>query len=137
VALLAVERDADSEVLYGSVGAVALAHRRAGIGARFPALMVEMGRAMGLGMVYSLATLKTPAMQRAFEQAGWKLIGIMPGFDREVMAPGVVRRVYEAIYVRVLAPLEEILPPSNDGMRPATLELFERLFGRNAGAADC
>jgi hypothetical protein len=113
---------------------VALAHRRAGLGACFPALMVAMGRAMGLGMVYSLATLKTPAMQRAFEQAGWQLIGIMPGFDREVTAPGVVRRVYEAIYVRLLAPPDEILPPSDEGMRPATRELFERLFGRNAGA---
>jgi len=49
----------------------------------------------------------------------------------------VVRRVHEAIYVGVLAPPEEILPPSNDGMRPATLELFERLFGRNVGEADC
>ena len=124
-ALLAVERDADSQVLYARIGAC------------FPALMVEMGRAMGLGMVYSLATLKTPAMQRAFEQAGWQLIGIMPGFDREVVAPGVVRRVYEAIYVRVLAPPEDILPPSQEGMRPATLALFERLFGGNAGTADC
>ncbi len=136
-ALLAVERDADSQVLYGRIGTVAPAHRRARIGACFPALMVEMGRAMGLGMVYSLATLKTPAMQRAFEQAGWQLIGIMPGFDREVVAPGVVRRVYEAIYVRVLAPPEDILPPSQEGMRPATLALFERLFGGNAGTADC
>ena len=83
---------------------------------------------MGLGMVYSLATLKTPAMQRAFEQARWQLIGIMPGFDREVTAPGVVQRVYEAIYVRVRAPPAEIRPPSAEGMRPATRELFERLF---------
>jgi len=128
-ALLAVERDPDSQVLYGRIGTVAPSHRGAGLGACFPALMVEMGRAMGLGMVYSLATLKTPAMQRAFEQAGWQLIGIMPGFDREVTAPGVVRRVYEAIYVRVLAPPAEILSPTAEGMRPATRELFERLFG--------
>lgn len=129
-ALLAVERDPDSQVLYGRIGTVDTAHRRAGIGACFPALMVETGRAMGLGMVYSLATLKTPAMQRAFEQANWQLIGIMPGFDREVTAPGVVSRVYEAIYVRLLAPPAEILPPSAEGMQPATRELFERLFGR-------
>ncbi len=126
--LLAVERDRDSQVLYGRVGSVAPAHRGVGLSKCFAPTMEALGQEMGLGLVYSLATLKTPAMQRAFEAAGWRLIGIMPGFDREVVAPGVVRRVFEAIYVKVLAPEGEMLQPEAEGMRPATKMLFDTLF---------
>ena len=110
------------------IGTVAPAHRRAGIGACFPALMVEMGRAMGLGMVYSLATLKVPHMQRGFEQAGWQLVGVMPGFDREVVESGVAKRVFEAIYVKVLATQAELQHPDLQGMTPATRGLYESLY---------
>lgn len=58
---------------------------------------------MGMGMVYSLATLKAPYMAEKFERLGWRLIGIIPGFDREMVRPGVVKRVYEAIYTKVLS----------------------------------
>lgn len=133
--LLAVECDPDSQVLYGRVGSVAPAHRGVGLSKWFAPTMEALGHAMGLGLVYSLATLKTPAMQRAFETAGWRLIGIMPGFDREVVAPGVVRRVFEAIYVKVLAPDGELLQPDVEGMRPATKALFDTLFSPGAPAA--
>jgi hypothetical protein len=134
-ALLAVERDRDSQVLYGRVGAVAEGHRGAGLSKCFAPCMETIGRSMGLGMVYSLATLKTPAMQRGFELAGWRLIGIMPGFDREVVAPGVVKRVFEAIYVKVLAPDADMLQPDAEGMRPATQALFDTLFPRRTQAS--
>jgi hypothetical protein len=59
---------------------------------------------MSMGMVYGLATLKHPYFQQTFERMGWQLIGIMPGFDQELVTPGEVRRVYEAVYVKVLEP---------------------------------
>ena len=51
------------------------------------------GRAMGAGFVYGLATLKVPHMQLALERAGYQLLGFAPGCDRELVAPGVVKRV--------------------------------------------
>jgi hypothetical protein len=42
---------------------------------------------MGMGMVYALATLKVPFMAEKFERLGWQLIGIIPGFDREMVEP--------------------------------------------------
>ena len=42
-------------------------------------------------------------MQAKFELLGWQLIGIIPGFDREMVKPGIVKRAYEAIYTKVLA----------------------------------
>ena len=122
------ERDVDSEVLYGRIGAVAVAHRGARLGRNFLSLMEAMGRAMGAGMVYGLATLKYPQMQKVFEQAAWQLIGIMPGFDRELIEPGVVKRVYEAVYVKVLVPGDELPRPSRDALTPAVRGLFELLF---------
>lgn len=133
--LLSVERDTDSEVLYGRVGAIAKPHRGAGLSKLFPPLMEAMGRAMGMGMVYGLATLKVTNMQVGFEKAGWKLIGIMPGFDRELIAPSEVKRVFEAIYVKVLATETEFLYPSTAAMTPATCALFRYLYPRKSRAS--
>ena len=126
--MLAVERDRDSQVLYGRVGTVGAAHRGVGLSKTFAPLMEAMGVAMGMGMVYSLATLKVPHMQRCFERAGWQLVGVMPGFDREVVESGVAKRVFEAIYVKVLAARTELLHPSVEGMTAATRSLYESLY---------
>ena len=90
--------------------------------------METMGKVMGMGMVYSLATLKVPHMQVGFEKAGWQLIGVIPGFDRELVGPGQVKRVFEAIYVKVLATESDFLRPDVQGMTPATRALFGHLF---------
>ena len=126
--LLAVERDRDSRVLYGRVGTVDPAHRGAGLSRTFAPLMEQMGHAMALGMVYSLATLKTPHMQRGFEHAGWRLVGIMPGFDRELGESGKVQRVYEAIYAKPLAAGTDLLEPDPTGMTTDTLRLYRMLY---------
>lgn len=126
--LLAVERDLDSCVLYGRVGTVDPAHRGTGLSRSFAPLMEQMGRAMALGMVYSLATLKTPQMQRSFEHAGWQLVGIMPGFDRERGDGGRVHRVYEAIYAKPLTARADLLEPDPAGLTPDTLRLFRMLY---------
>ncbi len=132
--MLAVERDVNSQVLYGRVGAVDPGHRRAGLSKTFAPLMEAMGLAMGMGMVYSLATLKAPHMQRSFERAGWQLVGVMPGFDREVVESGAVKRVFEAIYVKVLAPRTQLLHPGTEGMTPATRSLYRLLYDGDAPA---
>lgn len=132
--MLAVERDRDSQVLYGRVGTVGAAHRGVGLSKTFAPLMEAMGVAMGMGMVYSLATLKVPHMQRCFENAGWQLVGVMPGFDREVVESGVAKRVFEAIYVKVLAARTELLHPSTEGMTAATRRLYESLYPRDTRA---
>lgn len=133
VGMLAVERDRDSQVLYGRVGAVAAHHRGVGLSRTFPPLMEAMGRSMGMGMVYSLCTLKQPQMQRCFEQSHWQLAGIMPGFDREEIEPGTVMRVFEALYVKVLVPQAELLTPQAHGMTTGTRTLYELLYAGGAG----
>jgi hypothetical protein len=90
---------------------------------------------MGMGMVYGLATLKVPHMQTKFERLGWQLIGIIPGFDKEVVEPGVIKRVYEAIYAKVLVAEENFVRPRYADMTPGTTQLFELLYPGKASAA--
>ena len=135
VGALSVERDRDSDVLYGRVGAVSPKHLGLDLSGRFPALIETMGHSMGMGMVYGLATLHIPHMQEKFERLGWQLIGIIPGFDKELMRPGIVKRVYEAIYAKVLVDEKDILRPRRADMTPKTTELFELLYPGKANAA--
>jgi len=130
--MLSVERDRGSEVLYGRVGAVSPKYRGLNLGERFPALLEAMGRSMSMGMIYALATLKLPHMQAKFEHLGWRLIGIMPGFDREMVEPGVIKRVYEAVYAKVLVDADALARPSYASMTPAVAALFEVLFPEQA-----
>lgn len=126
--MLSVERDKESQVLYGRVGVISKQCRSAGLSKLFPPLMEAIGNAMGMGMVYGLATLKVRNMQVGFEKAGWQLIGIIPGFDRELIGPGQVKRVFEAIYAKVLVAEDEFVRPTAAGMTPATHALFKVLY---------
>jgi len=128
VGMFSAERDADSRVLYGRICAISPKHR--GLHLSRNALLLEeaLGRAMGMGMVYGLATLNYPHMQVTFERMGWQLIGITPGFDQEVIAPGAVKRVYEALYAKVLVSAEELLRPRTKDLTPTVKALFELLY---------
>jgi len=67
-------------------------------------------------------------MQVSFERMGWQLIGITPGFDQEVIATGAVKRVYEALYAKVLVSAEELLRSRAKDLTPAVKALFELLY---------
>jgi hypothetical protein len=93
-----------------------------------PALLEAMGRAMGMEVIYGLAEFAIPNMQMVFERAGFQLVGIVPASDRLMVAPGVIKRVYEAMYVKVLAADVDVLRPQADSMTPKTKALFDFLF---------
>ena len=83
---------------------------------------------MSMGLAYGMATMKAPYAQRAFERAGWQLIGITPGYDREMVAPGLVKRVYEALYAKVLVADVGLLRPQRQNLTPRTQALFDWVF---------
>jgi hypothetical protein len=94
-----------------------------------------LGRAMGMGMAYGLATMHYPHMQASLERMGWRLVGITPGFDRELIAPGVVKRVYEVVYAKVLVADEELVRPQAMSLTPAVRALFGILFPEQCDSA--
>ena len=115
-------------MLYGRVGVISPRHRGLNLSERFPSLIEALGRKMGMGMVYGLATLKVRHMAEKFERLGWELVGIVPGFDQEMVAPGVVKRVYEGIYTKVLVDEVDFVRPLRSAMTPKTAALFDLLF---------
>jgi len=55
-------------------------------------------------------------------------LGFAPGYDKEVVSPGVVKRVFEAYYAKILVPLSDLHVPDRANLTPQTLALFETLF---------
>src|SRR5262249_31749998 len=114
--------------IYAGLGVAAPEHRGSRVAQAGMAFVESLGSHLGMGFVFGMATLKHPYAQRAFERAGWQLVGIMPGYDQELIPPGVVKRVYEAMYSKVLEP-ERLLEPQAQNMTPRTREMFGAVFG--------
>jgi GNAT superfamily N-acetyltransferase len=122
------EQIPDTLSLYGRLIAINPEHRGAKLASAVMPLAELVGRAMGAEFLFGLATLKIPHMQRALEAAGWQLIGFTSGYDREEVAPGVIKRVFEGVYCKVLVPEEELLRPDPKNLTPKGRALFEALF---------
>jgi len=128
--LFSCERDLNTLSLYAKLGVVAPGHRGMGLSNAILLLAESIGRDAGMEMIYGMATLKIPHVQRAFETLGWQLIGITPGYDREMVAPGVVKRVYEAVYAKVLVAENGLLRPRARNLTQRTRAFFRMLFPR-------
>lgn len=128
VLVYAVEREVDSLAVWGRVVAVAPQHAGQGLTRRMMEGMEEHGRRMGAAFLYAMVTLRHRFMQQTLESAGYRLLGMWPGFDRELVAPGVVKRVYQAAYAKLLAPEDKVLRPDPKNMTPTTRALYALLF---------
>jgi len=122
------EREVDSLAIYGRLLVVAPAHRGAGLSVHTLAGAENVARAMGAAFMYGLATLTSPYVQRAFERAGYRLLGFFPGYDREEVAPGVVKRVYQSVYAKLMVPEDEVHWPDPKSMTPRARALYALLF---------
>ncbi len=131
------EQEPDALTLYAKLIIIAPEHRSAKLASKVMPLAELAGRAMGAEFFFGLATLKIPHMQHALEAAGWQLIGFTSGYDREQVAPGVVKRVFEGVYTKVLVPEEELLRPDPANLTPKARTLFDFLFpaGTASGVA--
>lgn len=121
-------REQEAQSIYARFGVIAPEHRGMKLAVRAMEFGENLARAMGAGFIYALATLKIPNMQLALERAGYQLLGFAPGYDRELVAPGVVKRVYEAYYAKVLVPDEDLLRPDPKNLSPKAKALFDVLF---------
>ena len=128
VGIWSFEQEPDALALYHRLMIVAPAHRGSKVAGNAMVGTKRMGLAMGAEFMYVLATLKIPNMQLALERAGYQLVGFAPGYDREVVAAGVVKRVYEAVYAKVLVPEHGLHRPDSKNLTPKTKALCDLLF---------
>jgi RimJ/RimL family protein N-acetyltransferase len=128
VGMWSYEREIDSLAIYGRLIVVAPEHRGTRLSVHISVGSENVGRSMGAEFLYAMATLRNPYAQRALESAGYRLLGFFPGYDREEVSPGVVKRVYQAVYAKLLVPDENVLRPDPKNMTPKTNKIFELLF---------
>jgi hypothetical protein len=128
IGVWSLEREVDSLAIYVRLLVVAPAHRGVGLSVHTLAAAENVGRAMSAAFIYGLATLNSPNVQRALEHAGYRLLGLFPGYDREEVAPGVVKRVYQAAYAKLLVPEDEVHWPDPENMTPTAKALYGLLF---------
>ena len=131
VAVLPMERIPEALTLYGCLAVVSPAHR-----GRFAPKMrgdylEAVARLVGIEFIYAMATLRHTGAQRWFEFMGYQLVGFAPGYDREEISPGVIRRVVEAIYAKSLVPNEMLLTPSADQMTPTVCKAYQAFISRH------
>ena len=125
-ALITFEKDS-SRTLTCRIGAIAPSHRSAALATLGPLLLERIGRAIGAELVYYFATLKSAHQQVLAERFRYQLVGIVPAMDRNVV-DGQVKRVYEAIYAKVLVGSEAIALPPPDALTLRTRAVWDALF---------
>ncbi len=129
-AMITFERNTAARTITSRMGAAAPAHRGSGISMLGPTLLERFGRAMGAELAYYYATLKSRHQQVLAERNRYTLVGIVPAFDRDMVRPGEVRRVYEAIYAKVLVEGTNVEVPGADALTPRTRAVWDALFGQ-------
>ena len=116
VGLLTLTRIPESLVLTGRLGAFDPNVRGLGIGNFFGPLTTAMSELMNAEAMYFFATLQHPITQKVFEKMGMQIVGIVPGYDRDQLSDGSIKRVPEAIYAKVLSAKAQIYKPNPKGM---------------------
>ncbi|WP_342616279.1 hypothetical protein [Rhodoferax sp. GW822-FHT02A01] len=128
IGMSANARDQDTLTIQNRLTVICPAHRKGGVFHWLFQLLEPVGRAMGCEYSYAMVTLHYPPVQMLCEQFGYQLAGIVPGFDRELVAPGVVKRVYEALYAKPLVAEAELLFPDKRQLLPKVAALLDQLY---------
>lgn len=127
VGMWSIEKEPDSLTLYARLIVIDPKHRSAKLASNVMPIAESVGRAMGAGLIFGAATLKIPHMQHALETVGWQFVGFSSGYDQEMVSPGVVKRVFEAVYCKVLVPEEDLVQPDPKNLTPRARALWEAI----------
>ena len=90
----------------------------------------RLGKLMRAELLLQWVTLASRAQQALAERRGFQLYGLVPGFDRDQVRPGVARRVTEALFGKLLVAPEECEAPARKELTLAT-----RKFADSIGVA--
>jgi hypothetical protein len=109
------------------LGALDPGHR-GGLALLGPILLEKIGRAVGAELAYYYAPLRTKHQQVLAERMRFRLVGIAPAFDLAVVGKGEVKRVYEAMYAKVLVDDDAVQLPELTSLTPRTLAVWKALY---------
>ena len=129
VSLNTVVKDRDDLTVTARMSVVDPEHRGAGLGHMIPALVETLGRGAGAELAYYFTTLRIPHEQVIAERAGYRLVGILPASDREILSDGSIQRVPEARYAKVLVDENTVFAPPPEALTENTRRVWKFLFG--------
>jgi hypothetical protein len=132
----ALERNPRGLQISSPMGVAEPSQRGLGLGSFGTQTLEKIGRSIGAEIAFYYSTLKIPQAQKAAERQGYRLVGIVPGFDVDALAPGVVRRVYEGLYAKLLVDDERVQLPDWKALIPSTRALYRHLFPRHPDDLD-
>lgn len=133
VGMWSLEKETDSLTLYARLIVIDPGHRSAKLASNVMPIAESVGRAIGAAFLYAFAPVSTPHAAQGLERAGFRLLGFFPGRDREEVAPGVVKRVYQTVYAKLLVAEEQVHWPDTAKMTPRTRDMYSLLFPERAG----
>lgn len=128
VGFQAFEREDASRTLHGRLGVLAPEARAGLLGAMGFPLFEALGAAIGAESLQVFVTLASKGQQLFAERRGYTLAALVPGFDRDAMPDGSVKRVMEALYVKSLVPESELRWPDPEALTAKTRAAFSVLF---------
>ncbi|WP_232293077.1 hypothetical protein [Stigmatella aurantiaca] len=131
IGLMTLEKNIRGLQISAAMGAIEPSRRGLGLGQHGLTLLEVIGRSIGAEVALYYSTLKAARGQLNAERRGFLLVGIVPAFDMDAIAPGTVKRVYEALYAKVLANPERVHLPDWNALIPSTRALFTHLFGHH------
>ena len=129
VAMATIEKNDRALSIVSRLGAASPEHRGHGLAHTAPVIIELLARAMDAEVLEHVVTLESAHQQRVAEKHGYVLAGIIPAHDRDLVAPGTVRRVYEALYVKVLVPDDALHRPPPGSLTERTRAAWTVLFG--------
>jgi hypothetical protein len=131
VGFVSLEKNVLGRQISSPMGAVEPSKRGLGIGQFGSVILEHVGRTIGAEVAFYQVTLKTIRQQKNAERHGYRLCGILPAIDRDAIAPGVVKRVYEGIFVKVLVPSTEVQLPAWNELGESARALWLAIFGEH------
>ena len=131
--VITLERDVSTRTVTCRVGAIAPAHRGPALALLGPMLLERVARAVGAELALYHATLKSRHQQVLAERSRFALVGIVPACDHGYTERGTVKRVYEALYAKVLVDESRVAQPDDDALTARTRAVWRALFPEPTG----
>lgn len=128
IGFISFQADAAARNLTSPLGVVNPSYRGKGIAYFGPNLLEAIGKELKYSLVYYFVTLETIAQQKVAETLGYKIVGIFPSWDRDLIE-GQPQRVSEAVYAKPLSGIEVNRAPQPNNLTEKTKDLWSFLFG--------
>jgi hypothetical protein len=129
VAFMSFQREVASKTLHARLGVLAPEARVGFLGAAGFLVFETLGRRVGAELLLVWVTLASRHQQIAARRRGFRLSGVVPGFDRDLVEDGRALRVTEALYSKLLVPGSETRAPDPAALTRDVRELLALLEG--------